>query len=167
VVAVDHVNFQVEGGKVFGFLGSNGAGKTTSIRVLTTLFKHAKGVSAVEGLDVVTEVAKVRELIAIPLELTFDNELTGGEKIELLDRPYEFSDNVAEDGIEELLNLVGISDAADLCWQHGQGVVFTSIEVPDLIFSFSVFDALLFALLGSRAPTGSLTDRSRFSSSVP
>lgn len=66
VVAVDHVSFRVEGGKVFGFLGSNGAGKTTSIRVLTTLFKHAQGAAAVEGLDVVTEVAKVRGLIGHP-----------------------------------------------------------------------------------------------------
>lgn len=64
VMATDHVSFRVEGGKVFGFLGSNGAGKTTGIRVLTTLFKHARGAAAVEGLDVVTEV--VRGLIGYP-----------------------------------------------------------------------------------------------------
>ena len=66
VVAADHVSFRVEGDKVFGFLGSNGAGKTTSIRVLTTLFKHAQGAAAVEGLDVVSEVAKVRGLMGYP-----------------------------------------------------------------------------------------------------
>jgi ABC-2 type transport system ATP-binding protein len=51
-VAVDHVTFDVQAGEVFGFLGSNGAGKSTTIRMLCGLLKPTSGTAQVGGVDV-------------------------------------------------------------------------------------------------------------------
>ena len=51
-VAVDHLTFDVRQGEIFGFLGSNGAGKSTTIRMLCGLLKPTSGTAMVDGLDV-------------------------------------------------------------------------------------------------------------------
>ena len=53
--AVDNISFTVEAGEIFGFLGHNGAGKTTSIRMLTGQLRPTAGHAQVAGCDVVTE----------------------------------------------------------------------------------------------------------------
>jgi drug efflux transport system ATP-binding protein len=57
--AVDHVSFQVERGEVFGFLGSNGSGKSTTIRMLCGLLAPSEGTARVAGLDIGTEADRV------------------------------------------------------------------------------------------------------------
>jgi ABC-2 type transport system ATP-binding protein len=61
--AVDHVTFQVERGEVFGFLGSNGSGKSTTIRMLCGLLAPSEGNARVAGLDIRTQAAHVRSHI--------------------------------------------------------------------------------------------------------
>lgn len=61
--AVDHVSFQVERGEVFGFLGSNGSGKSTTIRMLCGLLAPSEGNARVAGLDIRTQAASVRSHI--------------------------------------------------------------------------------------------------------
>lgn len=60
--AVDHMNLEIREGAIFGFLGHNGAGKTTTLSMLTTLLKPTSGSAEVNGIDVVKDYLKVREL---------------------------------------------------------------------------------------------------------
>ena len=61
--AVDGVSFRVEAGEIFGFLGPNGSGKTTMIKMLTGLLPLSAGEAQVQGLNVRTESEGVRERI--------------------------------------------------------------------------------------------------------
>ena len=61
--AVDHISFDVQAGEVFGFLGANGAGKTTAIRILTGLLAPSDGDASVAGFDVRTQIDEVRTRI--------------------------------------------------------------------------------------------------------
>ena len=62
-VAVDHLNFDVREGEVFGFLGSNGAGKSTAIRMLCGLLKPTSGTATVGGIDVSRDPEGVKRRI--------------------------------------------------------------------------------------------------------
>src|SRR5262249_38759616 len=59
------VNFAVERGSIFALLGSNGAGKTTVVRILSTLLRADAGTASVNGFDVATQGAGVRESISL------------------------------------------------------------------------------------------------------
>jgi len=58
--AVDHVSFQVVRGEIFGFLGSNGSGKSTTIRILCGLLAPTEGTARVVGFDVRTQAEQIR-----------------------------------------------------------------------------------------------------------
>src|SRR2546426_7941922 len=62
-VAVDHVSFDVHAGEIFGFLGSNGAGKSTTIRMLCGLLKPTSGTATVGGIDVGSNPEAVKRQI--------------------------------------------------------------------------------------------------------
>lgn len=61
--AVDNISFSVGAGEVFGFLGANGAGKTTAIRMLTGLLAPTSGEAQVAGLDVASQMDQIRRRI--------------------------------------------------------------------------------------------------------
>ena len=61
VIALDHVSFEVNKGEIFGFIGPDGAGKTTLFRILTTLLLPGSGTARVEGLDVVKDYKRIRK----------------------------------------------------------------------------------------------------------
>jgi ABC-2 type transport system ATP-binding protein len=62
-VAVDHVTFDVRRGEIFGFLGSNGAGKSTTIRMLCGLLRPSSGTARVDGIDVAADPERVKQRI--------------------------------------------------------------------------------------------------------
>ncbi len=75
--AVDHLNFAVENGEIFGLLGPNGAGKSTLIRMLTTLVPPSEGTARINGYDIVKNANEVRQSIGvIPQAMTSDLDLT-------------------------------------------------------------------------------------------
>lgn len=63
--AVDHISFKVHRGEIFGFLGANGAGKTTAMRMLTGLSHPTGGTARVAGFDVATRTEDVKRISAI------------------------------------------------------------------------------------------------------
>jgi ABC-2 type transport system ATP-binding protein len=69
-VALDDINLEVQPGELFGLLGSNGAGKTTLIKILTPLLAPTQASAWVDGLEIVTQTATIRERI---------NMVSGGE----------------------------------------------------------------------------------------
>jgi ABC-2 type transport system ATP-binding protein len=81
------VDFDVERGSIFALLGSNGAGKTTAVKILSTLLKADAGTARINGFDVATQGADVRESISLTGQFAaVDEILTGRENIVLAAR---------------------------------------------------------------------------------
>jgi ABC-2 type transport system ATP-binding protein len=79
------VDFEVAPGSIFALLGSNGAGKTTIVRILSTLLKPDAGTATVHGFDVATDPVKVRESISLTGQFAaVDEILTGRENLALV-----------------------------------------------------------------------------------
>ena len=113
IVAVNNVSFQVKKGEIFGFLGPNGAGKTTTIKILTTLLQPTKGQVNIASFDVVKNPDGVRSSIGIvPQALTLDDDLKGMTNLLLSAKLYRVPDKIAKERANELLELVGLKDAA-------------------------------------------------------
>ena len=113
-VALDRVSLEVRPGELFGLLGPNGAGKTTLIKILTTLLAPSGGTARVDGLDVVADADLIRPRI---------NMVSGGESsgygilnvrenLWLFARIYGVPTKVAEERIDRMLGVVGMTDKA-------------------------------------------------------
>jgi len=114
IEAVREIDLTVAAGEVFGFLGPNGAGKTTTVRMLCTLLPPTAGSASVAGIDVVAGPAEVRRRIGVALqEIGLDPVQTGRELLELQCGLYGITGADARTRTGELLELVGLSDAAD------------------------------------------------------
>src|SRR5688572_30657011 len=89
VVALDGLGLEVPKGTVLGLLGPNEAGKTTAIRILSTLLDADEGSAEVAGLDVRVEPHKVRERIGLSGQnAAVDEHLTGYENLDMVGRLY-------------------------------------------------------------------------------
>jgi ABC-2 type transport system ATP-binding protein len=114
VRAVDGIDLRVAPGEIYGFLGPNGAGKSTTVLVLTTLLPPTAGKARVAGLDVVTQGAEVRGAIGASLqESALDPFLTGTEHMRLQSALHGLGKGERESRGKELLERVGLTDAAD------------------------------------------------------
>src|SRR5450755_2052283 len=88
--AVDHLNFAVRRGQIFGLLGSNGAGKSTLVKMLTTLLPPSEGDALVGGVSILADPAEVRSRIGyVPQMLSADGMLTGRENLLFSARLYD------------------------------------------------------------------------------
>jgi ABC-2 type transport system ATP-binding protein len=104
------VDFDVARGSIFALLGSNGAGKTTIVRILTTLLKPDSGTASVNGFDVVSQPARARESISLTGQFAaVDEILTGRENLIMIARlrHVKSAGTVADD----LLARFGLADA--------------------------------------------------------
>ena len=106
------VDFDVAPGSIFALLGSNGAGKTTVVRILSTLLKADAGTATVEGFDVATQPANVRESFSLTGQFAaVDEILTGRENLSLVARLRHLRD--ASRIADDLLARFQLTDAAD------------------------------------------------------
>ncbi len=104
------VDVDVAAGTIFALLGSNGAGKTTLVKILSTLLKADGGTAAVNGFDVATQAAKVRESISLTGQFAaVDEILSGRENLVLVARLRHLSD--AGTIADELLARFSLTDA--------------------------------------------------------
>ncbi len=111
LVAVDHVNLRVGFGQVFGLLGPNAAGKTTTIRMLCTVLAPTEGTARVNGYDVVRESRKVRDSIGVlPEDTGLYDRLSAKETLRYYGRLHRMGGDALEDRIDGLLNLLGLTD---------------------------------------------------------
>ncbi len=114
VQALDGVSFSVREGEVFGLLGPNGAGKSTTVRVLTTLTLPDSGRAVVAGEDVARHPNRVRRSIGyVAQDSGVDWEATGRENLLLQGRIHAMSGAPLRTRVDEVLELVGLRDAAD------------------------------------------------------
>ena len=106
------VDFSLARGSIFALLGSNGAGKTTIVRILSTLLKPDAGTASVDGFDVVSQPANVRESISLTGQFAaVDEVLTGRENLVLIARLRHLKD--AGQIADDLLARFQLTDAAD------------------------------------------------------
>jgi len=114
VVAVDRISLAVPRGSVLGLLGVNGAGKTTMVRMLTTVLKPDSGKGIVNGFDVVHQQQAVRRSIGLAGQFAaVDENLTGRENLVLVGRLNHISKAAARQRAAELLDQFRLADAAD------------------------------------------------------
>ena len=112
--AVDGIELTVHRGEIYGFLGPNGAGKSTTVHVLTTLLPPTSGRALVGGFDVATQGAAVRRIIGAALqEVALDPILTGREHLAMQAALHGTPRPAAAKRAGELLDRVGLSEAAD------------------------------------------------------
>lgn len=113
-VAVDNISFVVKEGEIFGFLGQNGAGKTTSMKMIQCVSPKTKGKLEVFGMDVSTDQRKIKRLIGVvPQETNLDPDFTVYQNLLVYSRYFDIPQKKAENIIEELLDFVMLKEKKD------------------------------------------------------
>jgi len=114
VVAVDRLSFSVKKGTVFGFLGPNGHGKTTTIKMLVGLLRPDSGTALVAGHDVLEEPMAVRRSIGYVAESQgFYKRMTAAETLDYVGRLLDMPANRRQRRSAELLDRAGLTDRKD------------------------------------------------------
>ena len=107
--AVDHITFHVEKGEIFGFLGANGAGKTTAMKMLTGLLMPTSGEATVAGYDVWRQADKIKENIGyMSQKFSLYSDLTIMENIELFGGIYNMTMPEIKEKSNALVEKLGI-----------------------------------------------------------
>jgi ABC-2 type transport system ATP-binding protein len=110
-MAVDHVTLAVPKGEIFGFLGSNGAGKSTTIRILCGLLLPSEGRATVGGFDVRTEAERIRRIIGyMSQRFSLYDDLTVEENIDFFSGIYGVPLSIREKRKEYVLDMAGIRE---------------------------------------------------------
>jgi ABC-type multidrug transport system ATPase subunit len=141
-VAVDGVSFRVERGEIFGFLGPNGSGKTTVIKMLTGLLPLSEGSAWVEGLDVRSDAEAVRERIGyMSQKFSLYDDLTVAENLQFYGRIYSLPPARMKQRIDDIVQLNGLAPymnrlAARLSggWKQRLALGCAMLHEPKLLF---------------------------------
>ena len=141
-VAVDNISFDVQRGEIFGFLGANGAGKTTAMRMLCGLSYPTSGSGTVAGYDVMRNGEQIKRHIGyMSQRFSLYNDLTVWENMRLFASIYGLSKKQTEERATELLNQLNFMSERNtlvgslpLGWKQKLSFVIATIHHPDVIF---------------------------------
>jgi ABC-2 type transport system ATP-binding protein len=107
--AVDHVSFTVQSGEVLGYLGPNGSGKTTTIRMLCGLLTPTEGTASILGIDVFKNPEQIKPLIGyMSQKFSLYDDLTVFENLQFYAGVYEIPEAEEKQRINEILHLAGL-----------------------------------------------------------
>jgi ABC-2 type transport system ATP-binding protein len=140
--AVDDISFEVRKGEIFGFLGANGAGKTTAMRMLTGLLQPTSGEATVAGFDVGSQPEQVKSRIGyMSQKFSLYEDLTLAENVDFFGGVYGLSDEQIRRKKEEMAedlhdpgamsHLVG---SLPLGWKQKLSFVTAMLHHPDIVF---------------------------------
>ena len=140
--AVDEISFSVSAGEIFGFLGANGAGKTTAMKMLTGLLAPTSGEATVAGFDVYKQTESIRHSIGyMSQRFSLYDDLTPRENIRLFGGIYGLGSSQLREKGERLLESLDLKDAADtrlaalpLGWKQKLAFSVALLHEPKLIF---------------------------------
>ena len=141
-IATNEISFEVSKGEIFGFLGANGAGKTTAIRMLTGLLKPTSGAATVAGYDVYKETEKIKRSIGyMSQKFSLYEDLTVRENIRFFGGIYGLRRKEIKVKTEELLARLGMEEMADalvaslpLGWKQKLSFSIAIIHDPAIVF---------------------------------
>lgn len=140
--AVDQISFEVKKGEIFGFLGANGAGKTTAIRMLCGLSLPTSGEAKVAGYDVYKENEKIKKSIGyMSQKFSLYDDLTVRENIKFYAGVYGMSNAYIKDKTAQLLERLHLQDEADklvaalpLGWKQKLAFSVAIFHNPSIVF---------------------------------
>lgn len=140
--AVDDISFTVKRGEIFGFLGANGAGKTTAMRILTGLSQPTSGKAIVAGFDVSKDYEQVKRHIGyMSQRFSLYDDLTVTENIRLFAGIYGMKDNDIKEKTAEMLARLNFSDHAGdivgslpLGWKQRLAFSVSIFHEPEIVF---------------------------------
>jgi len=141
-VAVNHVSFDVERGEIFGFLGANGAGKSTTIRMLCGLLKPTSGTALVDGVDVSREPEQVKLRIGyMSQRFSLYELLTVDQNIRFFGGLYGLTDDQIENRKRFVIDMAGLTGrentkARDLAggWRQRLALGCAILHEPRIVF---------------------------------
>ena len=136
ITALDGLSFDVMEGEVFGLLGPNGSGKTTTLRILSTLIKPTSGTATVLGYDVVKEAQRVKGLISyLPGEAGAYQNLTGREYLQFMGNLYASNREELTQMIANASEISGLGDRLkDKAKTYSQGMGRRLLIARSLMF---------------------------------
>lgn len=140
--AVDHISFTVEKGEIFGFLGANGAGKTTAMRMLCGLSKPTSGKGTVAGFDIMTQAEQLKRCIGyMSQRFSLYDDLTVEENIRLFAGIYGLSSGLMEERKNELLKTLNLESerkalvrSLPLGWKQKLSFSVAILHRPRIVF---------------------------------
>jgi ABC-2 type transport system ATP-binding protein len=140
--AVDHISFDVRAGEVFGFLGANGAGKTTAIRILTGLLAPSGGEATVAGHDVRREGEAIkRDIGYMSQRFSLYDDLTVRENVQLYGGIYDLSNAEIRERMQQMLARLGLErierepvHSIPLGWKQKLALSVALLHRPRIVF---------------------------------
>jgi ABC-2 type transport system ATP-binding protein len=141
-VAASELSFQVSKGEIFGFLGANGAGKTTAMRMLCGLLKPSSGKASIAGYDVYTQTEKIKKSIGyMSQKFSLYENLTVSENIRFYAGIYGMSRPMIKEKTKELLGELQLEQEAKtlvselpLGWKQKLAFSVSIVHNPDIVF---------------------------------
>ncbi|MBW4630374.1 MAG: ATP-binding cassette domain-containing protein [Iphinoe sp. HA4291-MV1] len=132
--AVDALNISVASGEVFGLLGLNGAGKSTVIKILTTLLPPSAGRATLAGYDVTHQPDAVRRVIGyVPQALCADGSLSGYENLLIFAKLYDIPSKQRKQRIHDMMEFMGLQEAAHRLVRNYSGGMIRKLEIAQSI----------------------------------
>ena len=140
--AVDRINFEVERGEIFGFLGANGAGKSTAIRMMCGLLKPTSGTAVVDGVDVSRDPEDVKRRIGyMSQKFSLYEALTVEQNIRFFGALYGLNDEQIARRMKFVVDMAGLSGrestrARDLAggWRQRLALGCAILHEPRIVF---------------------------------
>ncbi len=141
-IAVDKISFEVHPGEIFGFLGANGAGKTTAMRMLCGLSIPSNGFATVAGYDVYKETEQIKKSIGyMSQKFSLYEDLTVTENIHFFGGIYGLSDKQIKEKSTELIQKLELEDQTKklvktlpLGWKQKLAFSVAIIHQPQIVF---------------------------------
>jgi len=140
--AVNGIDFDVYRGEIFGFLGPNGSGKTTTIRMMLGLLQPSAGSISVLGLDAHGEAARIRPRVGyMSQRFSLYNDLTVIQNLKFYGAAYGLNENLLPERIQEALAMAGLegrehAKTKDLSggWRQRLALSAAILHRPEVLF---------------------------------
>ncbi len=140
--AVDAITFTVKKGEIFGFLGANGAGKTTAMKMLIGLSKPTKGMGSVAGFDIAKNPEKIKKRIGyMSQKFSLYNDLTVKENIRFYGGIYGLDKKRIRSKTQSILKELNLNDVAGtlvaalpLGWKQRLSFAVSMVHDPEIVF---------------------------------
>ena len=141
-IAANEITFEVFTGEIFGFLGANGAGKTTAMKMLIGISKPSSGTATIAGFDIYKQTEKIKQSIGyMSQKFSLYEDLTIKENIQLFGGIYGLSDTDIKIKGNALIDKLGLHEEADklvaslpLGWKQKLAFSIAILHQPKIVF---------------------------------